>query len=210
MRSVKLYQLNIDIILASNLRVWWLINHSQVERAMRVLSSEMIPYHKPQTKHNSLFSCCCSLFHITPSELHMSSLAFPSNIMCRCHRESQIAFCFPQILATANNTRHNAFVSTYLWKKNNKHHFGNQRQERILLTEEDKWNCRNFIWSYNKAWAWASRKQVTTAAVDVALKSPTSRRRKKSESIRSFRLQWRHENRFISFPGDFIPGGRIA
>lgn len=117
MRSVKLYQLNIDIILASNLRVWWLINHSQVERAMRVLSSEMIPYHKPQTKHNSLFSCCCSLFHITPSELHMSSLAFPSNIMCRCHRESQIAFCFLQILATANNTRHNAFVSTYLWKK---------------------------------------------------------------------------------------------
>lgn len=117
MRSVKLYRLNIDVMLASNLRVWWLINHSQVERAMGVLSSEMIPYHKPQTKHNSPFCCCCSLFHITPSELHMSSLAFPSGIMCRCRRESQIAFCFPQRLATANNTRQNAFVSTYLWKK---------------------------------------------------------------------------------------------
>lgn len=183
MRSVKLYQLSIDVMLASNLRVWWLINHSQVERAMTVLSSEMIPYHKPQTKHNIPFCCCCcSLFHITPSELHMSSLAFPSGIMCRCRREREPdCFLFSSEISNCKQHKTQCVCFHIFVKKTNQHHFRNQREERSLFTEEHKWNCHNFIWSYNKAWA--SRKQVTTAAVDVALKSPTSRRRKKRVSL---------------------------
>lgn len=161
-----------------------------METATRTLSS-MIPTHKTHTKQNSLCWCCCcwSLFLITPGDLHMFSSA-----------------CCVLLCALIIERDRFPLDITQLWGKKPQIiliqpcHFGNHREGRSSFTEEAEWNNHD---CNNKAWVLLNTHK--------SLKQQLMCCRLHKEAFsHSFWLQQRHENRFISLPGDFTPSGRIA